>query len=271
MGDDKVVLLRSQSEIEDPLTELLREKASELLQAAVQAECEVFLGRFTGRRDDQGRQGVVRNGYLPERVVLTGIGPIAVKVPRVRDRTGGGARFESSLVPAYVRRAASVDAALPWLYLRGISQADIGPALKELVGPDATNLSAPVISRLKRVWLDEHARWAKADLSRDRWVYVWADGVYSSIRGDNERLCALVVIGVNERGQKRFLAIEDGVRESKQSWREVLLGLQRRGFKPPRLAVGDGALGFWAAAEEILPETVAQRCWVHRAMLETCV
>lgn len=264
MGDDKVVLLRSQSEIEDPLTELLREKASELLQAAVQAECEVFLRRFTGRRDDQGRQGVVRNGYLPERAVLTGIGPIAVKVPRVRDRTGGGARFESSLVPAYVRRAASVDAALPWLYLRGISQADIGPALKELVGPDAANLSAPVISRLKRVWLDEHARWAKADLSRDRWVYVWADGVYSSIRGDNERLCALVVIGVNERGQKRFLAIEDGVRESKQSWREVLLGLQLRGFKPPRLAVGDGALGFWAAAEEILPETVAQRCWVHK-------
>ena len=157
MSKDRVVLLRSQSEIEDPLTELLREKASELLQAAVQAECEEFLARFSGRRDAQGRQGVVRNGYLPERAVLTGIGPVAVKVPRVRDRTGSGARFESSLVPAYVRRATSVDAALPWLYLRGISQADIAPALKELVGPDAANLSAPVISRLKRVWLDEHA------------------------------------------------------------------------------------------------------------------
>ena len=150
------------------MTELLREKASELLQAAVQVECEEFLARFSGRRDDQGRQGVVRNRYLPERAVLTGIGPIAVKVPRVRDRTGSGARFESSLVPAYVRRAASVDATLPWLYLRAISQADIGAALKKRVGPDAANLSAPVISRLKRAWLDEHAQWAKADLSKDR-------------------------------------------------------------------------------------------------------
>ena len=151
-----------------------------------------------------------------------------------------------------MRRAASVDAVLPWLYLRGISQAEIGPALEALVGADAANLSAPVISRLKRSWQDEHARWSQADLSKDRWVYIWVDGVYSSVRGDNERLCALVVIGVNERGQKRFLAIEDGIRESKQSWREVLLGLKRRGLKAPRLAVGDGALGFWAAAEEVL-------------------
>ena len=264
MGDDRVVSLGRQSQIEDPLTELLREKASELLQAAVQAECEAFLALLADRRDDQGRQGVVRNGYLPEREVLTGIGPVAVKVPRVRDRTGGEARFESKLVPTYVRRAASVDAVLPWLYLRGISQAEIGPALEALVGADAANLSAPVISRLKRSWQDEHARWSQADLSKDRWVYIWVDGVYSSVRGDNERLCALVVIGVNERGQKRFLAIEDGIRESKQSWREVLLGLQRRGLKAPRLAVGDGALGFWAAAEEVFGSTVAQRCWVHK-------
>jgi putative transposase len=266
MGDDRVVSLGRQSQIEDPLTELLRQKASELLQAAVQAECEAFLAQLAGDRDDQGRRGVVRNGYLPEREVLTGIGPVAVKVPRVRDRTSGEARFESQLVPTYVRRAASVDAVLPWLYLRGISQAEIGPALEALVGSDAANLSAPVISRLKRSWQDEHARWNQGDLSKDRWVYLWVDGVYSSVRGDNERLCALVVIGVNERGQKRFLAIEDGVRESKQSWREVLLGLKRRGLKAPRLAVGDGALGFWAAAEEILSSTLAQRCWVHKTI-----
>ena len=264
MGDDRVVSLGRQSRIEDALTELLREKAGELLQAAVHAECEEYLARFAERRDDQGRQGVVRNGYLPERAVLTGIGPVAVKVPRVRDRTGGNAQFESQLVPPYVRRAASVDAVLPWLYLRGISQAEISPALEALVGADAANLSAPVISRLKRSWQDEHARWAQTDLSRDRWVYIWVDGVYSSVRGDNERLCALVVIGVNERGQKRFLALEDGIRESKQSWREVLLGLQRRGLSAPRLAVGDGALGFWAAAEEVFPSTTAQRCWVHK-------
>lgn len=264
MGDDRVVLLGRQSQPEDPLTELLRQNARQLLQAAVQAECAQFLAQFADCRDSQGRQGVVRNGYLPEREVLTGIGPVPLKVPRVRDRTGGDARFESKLVPSYVRRAASIDAVLPWLYLRGISQADVGPALQALVGADAANLSAPVISRLKRSWQDEHARWSQADLSKDRWVYIWVDGVYSSIRGDHERLCALVVIGVNERGQKRFLAIEDGIRESKQSWREVLLALKRRGLVAPHLAVGDGALGFWAAAEEIFGSTAAQRCWVHK-------
>ncbi len=264
MGNDKVVSLRSQSEIEDPLTQLLREKASELLQAAVHAECEEFLARFAERRDDQGRHAVVRNGHLPERAVLTGIGPVAVKVPRIRDRAGVGARFESRLVPAYVRRAASVDAVLPWLYLRGISQADVGPALQALVGADAANLSAPVIGRLKRGWTEEHANWHATDLSRDEWVYLWVDGVYSNIRGDNDRVCALVVIGVNERGQKRFLAIEDGVREAKQSWREVLLKLKSRGVTMPKVAVGDGALGFWAAAGEVFPQTRPQRCWVHK-------
>ena len=186
MGDDRVVLLGRQSQPEDPLTELLRQNARQLLQAAVQAECAQFLAQFGDCRDSQGRQGVVRNGYLPEREVLTGIGPVPVKVPRVRDRTGGDARFESKLVPSYVRRAASIDAVLPWLYLRGISQADVGPALQALVGADAANLSAPVISRLKRSWQDEHARWSQADLSKERWVYIWVDGVYSSIRGDHE-------------------------------------------------------------------------------------
>ncbi len=265
MSDDRVVSIESQSKLLDPLTELLREKAAELLQAAVKAECAEFISRFAARRDAEGRQAVVRNGYLPEREILTGIGPVPVRVPRVRDRLDEGIRFESSLVPGYVRRARSVDALLPWLYLRGIAQADIGSALQALVGKDAANLSSAVIGKLKMKWGSEYTQWKTKDMSKDRWVYLWVDGVYSGIRGEDHRLCALVVVGVNERGQKRFLAIEDGVRESKQSWREVLLGLKQRGLAAPKVATGDGALGFWAALEEIFPETRQQRCWVHKA------
>jgi putative transposase len=264
MGEDRVVQLASQSRIEDPLSQLLREKAGELLHAAVNAECEAFLERWADRRDDLGRRAVVRNGYLPQRQVLTGLGAVPVQVPRVRDRMGAGIRFESKLVPTYVRRAKSVDAVLPWLYLRGIAQADVGPALAALVGREAVNLSGPVIGRLKASWAAEYAAWQRADLSRERWVYVWVDGIYSGIRAEDHRLCALVVVGVNERGQKRFLAIADGVRESKQSWREVLIGLKHRGLVAPSLAVGDGALGFWAALEEVFPVTRTQRCWVHK-------
>jgi len=219
MNDDRVVSIGSQSAPCDPLTELLREKAMELLQAAVNAECADFLSRFAEQRDGAGRCALVRNGYLPARSIVTGIGPVSVSVPRIRDRSGQGIRFESKLVPTYVRRAKSMDAALPWLYLRGISQADTGPALEALVGKDVANLSGAVVGKLKRRWADEYAAWAKADLSKERWVYLWVDGVYSGIRADDHKLCALIVIGVNERGQKRFLAIEDGVRESKQSWR----------------------------------------------------
>jgi transposase-like protein len=196
--------------------------------------------------------------------VLTGLGEIAVKVPRVRDRTGSGIRFESKLVPKYVRRANSVDAVLPWLYLRGISQADIGPALEALLGPKVANLSSGVISKLKQTWCDEYTLWSRRDLGSERWVYMWVDGVYSGVRAEDHRLCALVVVGVNERGQKQFLAIEDGMRESKQSWREVLIGMKQRGLQAPHCAVGEGALGFWSALDEIFPETVPQRCWVHK-------
>ncbi len=264
MGEDRVVQLASQSRIEDPLSQLLREKAGELLHAAVNAECEAFLERWADRRDDHGRRAVVRNGYLPRREILTGLGAVPVQVPRVRDRTGAGVRFESKLVPGYVRRAKSVDAVLPWLYLRGIAQADVGAALAALVGRKAANLSGPLIGRLKASWAAEYAAWQRADLSHERWVYVWVDGIYSGIRAEDHRLCALVVVGVNERGQKRFLAIADGVRESKQSWREVLIGLKQRGLVAPSLAVGDGALGFWAALEEVFPVTRMQRCWVHK-------
>jgi putative transposase len=264
MNDDRVVSIGSQSALSDPLTELLREKAVELLQAAVNAECADFLSRFAEERDRGGRCTLVRNGYLPARSIVTGIGPVSVTVPRVRDRTGQGIRFESKLVPTYVRRAKSIDALLPWLYLRGISQADTGPALEALVGKDVANLSGAVVGKLKRRWADEYATWSKGDLSKERWVYLWADGIYSGIRAEDQKLCALIVIGVNERGQKRFLAIEDGVRESKQSWHEVLIGLQARGLVAPQVAIGDGALGFWAAIDEVFPSTRSQRCWVHK-------
>ncbi len=264
MNDDRVVSIGSQSALCDPLTELLREKAVDLLQAAVNAECADFLSRFAEHRDSAGRCALVRNGYLPARSIVTGIGPVSVTVPRVRDRTGQGLRFESKLVPTYVRRAKSIDAVLPWLYLRGISQADTGPALEALVGKDVANLSGAVVGKLKRRWADEYAAWGKADLSKERWVYLWVDGIYSGIRAEDQKLCALIVVGVNERGKKRFLAIEDGVRESKQSWREVLIGLKARGLVAPKVAIGDGALGFWAAIDEVFPSTRTQRCWVHK-------
>jgi transposase-like protein len=266
MDKDVVVSLESQSRIADPLSELLREKASMLLREAIEAECQELLDNFETVRDLRGHRGVVRNGYLPEREVLTGLGPIGVKVPRVRDRTGQGIRFESKLVPGYVRRAASVDAVVPWLYLKGIAQADVGSALEALLGSKVANLSGNVVGKLKQRWQDEYRVWNRRDLSNENWVYVWADGVYSGVRAEDHRLCALVVIGVNERGQKHFLAIEDGIRESKQSWREVMIGLKDRGLRAPKAATGDGALGFWAALDEIFPETRHQRCWVHKTV-----
>lgn len=264
MSDDTVVRFPIPGVTEDPLSEMLRDGARQLIAQAVEAELEEFLSRQAPRRDGHGRAAVVRNGHLPERGLLTGIGPVSVQLPKTRSRDGAPAVFRSALVPRYVRRARSVDAALPWLYLKGISTGDMAEALSALVGP-AVNLSAPVVSRLKRQWQSDYADWRQGRLDRDRWVYLWVDGIYSGLRGDGGRLCVLVVVGVNARGQKRFLAIEDGVRESTQSWREVLLGLKGRGLElPPKLAVGDGALGFWPALEEIYPDTRTQRCWVHK-------
>ncbi len=265
MHQDTVVRFRKKDEVIDPLAELLRRGAKKLIEQAVSEEFEVFLERHAERRDGGGRQAVVRNGYLPQREVLSGIGSVPVKMPRARDRSGEGLRFRSSLVPPYVRRSQSVDAVLPWLYLKGVSTADMSEALAALVGKDAAGLSAPVVSRLKARWAQEYAAWKRSALGKERWVYLWADGIYSGLRAEDEKLCLLVVIGVNERGQKRLLAIEDGVRESAESWRAVLRDLQARGLKiPPKLAVGDGALGFWAALAELFPETRDQRCWFHK-------
>ena len=265
MKEHSVVQFRNPEEVRDALHGLLREGAQGLIAQAVQAELQEFLFQFAGQQDESGRTAVVRNGYQPERSILTGIGPVSVRVPKVRSRTDSAAVFRSGLVPPYVRRARAVEAALPWLYLHGVSTGDMSEALAALVGPEAAGLSAAVVSRLKHRWVGEYQAWRRASLGKDRWVYLWADGIYSGLRAEDERLCALVVIGVNERGEKHFLAIEDGVRESKQSWRELLLDLKTRGLAiPPKLAVGDGALGFWAALEEIYPQTRPQRCWVHK-------
>jgi transposase-like protein len=231
----------------------------------VEAELQLLLDQYDNVTDLGGRKLVVRNGYLPEREVLTALGPVPVRVPKVRDRSGSGVKFNSALVPPYVRKAKRVEAALPWLYLRGISTGDMQEALSVLVGEEAKGLSPAVVSRLKAQWSEAYSAWNQRDLSAEHYVYVWADGIYSTLRGEDDRLCLLILIGVNEQGEKRLLALSDGYRESKASWLSVIQDLQARGLKtPPQLAIGDGALGFWAALNEGWPQTRCQRCWVHK-------
>lgn len=266
MSKNNVVELARRAEAEDPLTDLLRTGAQALIHQAVEAEVQALLAEYADRKTESGRAAVVRNGYLPERELQTGIGPVTVKIPKVRAKSGEAVTFRSALVPPYVRKTRSLEAALPWLYLKGVSSGEMSAALEVLVGPQAKGLSASTVSRLKQTWGEEYRRWQSRSLDNDRWVYLWADGVYSGLRAEDTKLCCLVVVGVNERGEKHFLAIEDGVRESSQSWREVLLGLQARGMNAPQLAVGDGAMGFWAALDEVYPDTRQQRCWMHKTM-----
>ena len=266
MNKHNVVELEDREILSDPLTEMLREGAMQLIHQAVEAELQDLLTQHSGRRTAEGKMAVVRNGYLPARELQTGIGPVTVQIPKVRSKIGEPVTFRSVLVPPYVRKTRSLEAALPWLYLKGISTGEMGEALKVLIGPEAAGLSASTVSRLKQVWAEEYRDWNTERLDKDRWVYVWADGVYSGLRAEDAKLCALVIIGVNERGEKHFLAIEDGIRESTQSWREVLLKLKSRGMNVPQLAIGDGAMGFWSALDEIYPDTRQQRCWMHKTM-----
>jgi putative transposase len=263
MNDTTVIDLENPEEI-DPLTELLRNGAKKLITGAIHAERDDLMTSFKDQKTMDGQQRVVRSGFHPEREILTGIGKVKVRVPKIRSREGEPESFQSLVVPPYIRRTATLDAAIPWLYLKGISSGQMQSALEAIVGPEARGLSANVVSRLKRQWEGEYKDWCTRSVA-DEWVYIWADGIYSGLRGDDGRLCCLVIIGVNSRGQKHFLAIEDGVRESKQSWREVLLSLKQRGMnRSPKLAIGDGALGFWAAVNQVYPETRAQRCWMHK-------
>lgn len=250
--------------VHDPLTELLRTGARSLIAQAVEAELEVLLAKHKNDKLPDGRQSVVRNGYLPERTIQTGLGDVAVRVPKVRDRSDTGIKFNSHLLPPYLKRSTSIEEMLPWLYLKGLSTGDYGEALSSLLGEQAKGLSSNTISRLKSQWIDEHTEWRKRDLSDKRYVYFWADGIYSHVRMD-DRLCLLVIIGVTEHGNKELVAVEDGFRESTASWTEVLTGLRERGLNfSPKLAVGDGALGFWGALSKVYPECRHQRCWVHK-------
>lgn len=265
MTINNIVAFKNPSEnISDPLTALLKAGAQQLLHQAIEAEVADMLSQYSDRKDGAGRHQIVRNGYLPKREIQTGIGNVEVQIPRVRDRSNSGIRFQSLLVPPYLRRSKSVEELLPYLYLKGISSGDFSDALKALLGHDAPGLSANTIIRLKAVWQDDYEGWCKRDLSRKRYVYFWADGVYLEARND-EKQCILVIIGADDLGKKELVAVYDGYRESTQSWRELLLDLKRRGLvHSPKLAIGDGAMGFWAALREIFPETKEQRCWVHK-------
>ena len=270
MEENTVVAFRNPSNFQDdPLTEVLRAGARELLAQAVEAEVAEFLEGHATLVDDRGRRRIVRNGHLPERLIQTGIGPVDVRQPRVRDRRAGegaGAiRFTSAILPRYLRRTKSLEDLLPWLYLRGISSGDFSEALAALLGAQAPGLSASTIGRLKEVWQDEMERWQRRDLSAKRYVYFWVDGIYFGARLEEEKQCILVIIGATDHGTKELIAITDGYRESEQSWREVLLDLKRRGLGiGPELVTGDGALGFWKALRQVYGAAREQRCWVHK-------
>ena len=270
MDHDNVVSLRRPDDrAEDPLTEVLRHGARTLLAQAIEAEVQTFLASHADLVDDAGRRRLVRNGFLPERTIQTGIGAVPVRQPRVRDRGVGEPhakiRFTSAILPRYLRRTRSLEELLPWLYLKGISSGDFSEALVALLGPDAPGLSASTISRLKESWQAELDAWQARDLTGRRYVYFWVDGVYFNARLDQERQCILVVIGADERGRKELVGLTDGYRESEQSWRELLVDLRHRGLEVgPELAVGDGNLGFWKALRQVYGATREQRCWVHK-------
>ena len=256
-------------EVRSQLDQVVREGARRMLSAALEDEVQRFVERHAADRDNAGRRQVVRNGHLPKRAVITGAGQLEIRQPRVRDRRGvsdeSSVQFRSSILPPYLRRSKNIDELIPWLYLRGISTGDFQEALQALLGPAAKGLSATTINRLMKVWEEEYDAWNRRDLSGKEYVYIWADGVYFNVRLGGERQCLLVVIGATQDGTKELLGILDGVRESKQSWRELLLDLKARGLAfQPMLATGDGAIGFWAALKEVFPQTREQRCWVHK-------
>jgi transposase-like protein len=270
MNEDTVVRLPrpGASVVDDPLLEVLRSGARQMLQQVI--EVQAFLAAHADLEDGGGRRRLVRNGHAPEREIQTGIGPIAVRRPKVRDRGDGTdgerIRFTSKVLPPFLRRTKNVEELLPWLYLKGISTGQFEEALAALLGPDAPGLSASTVRRLVADWQQEHQRWQGRDLSTRRYVYIWADGVYFTPRLDHDRQCILVLIGADADGRKELLAIEDGYRESTQSWRELLLRLRDENglAMAPELATGDGALGFWKALHEVWPTTRQQRCWVHK-------
>lgn len=254
-------------ESRDAMTEILRAGAQKMLATAIQEEVEEWLAQRAHFRDEHGRRQVVRNGFLPEREIVTGIGRIEVQQPRVRDRRPAGEAepFSSKILPPYLRKTKSVEELIPWLYLKGISTGDFSEALKALVGPDCPGLSATTVTRLKGVWEQEFQEWNQRSLIGKQYVYVWADGVHFNIRLEEDRQCILVLMGATAEGKKELIAVVDGFRESEQSWKGLLLDVKARGLVlAPKLAIGDGALGFWKALKQVYPKTREQRCWVHK-------
>ena len=271
MTDDTTIIpFRQPGSIIDPLTEIAREGVRRMLMAALKAEADSFVAQFSEDLLADGRQRVVRHGAGPERVIQTGIGPLEVRRQKVRDRASdlpveAKIRFTSNILPKWARRSKSLDALLPALYLRGISTGDFQEALSAILGTDAPNLTPGVVSRLTAGWQEEYDRWQARDLSARRYVYIWADGVYLQARMEPEAECILVIIGATPEGRKELLGFDVGVRESAQSWRELLIDIKARGLAAaPEAAVGDGALGFWKAVDEVFPGTRHQRCWFHK-------
>jgi putative transposase len=269
--DPEVLAFRRQFDDRSPLDEIVREGARRMLQAAIDAEVDTFIEDRQHRRDENGRRLVVKNGSLPAREILTGAGAIGVKQGRVRDNSPdpeSRVEFSPSVLPAYLRRTDTIEELIPWLYLKGISTSDFGEALQALVGEKAKGLSANVVVRLKEQWGHEYDEWMKRDLSEKQYVYVWADGIHVKVRLEddaNKKQCILVLMGATADGKKELIAVLDGYRESEQSWSELLLDSKHRGLETaPKIAVGDGALGFWAALRKVFPETKEQRCWVHK-------
>lgn len=252
----------------DPLAEALREGARKMLAAGLMAEVEAYCRYYERLKDDEGNRLVTRNGFAPERELQTGLGPIPVSRPKIRfkghSEDAPAVPFSSQLLPAYLKRTKSIEDLVPWLYLRGISTGDFPQALQALLGEEAKGLSSANIVRLKQAWADEYQDWDKRSLANKEYVYIWADGVHFKVRLEGERQCILVILGVTAEGTKELIAVSDGTRESTLSWSELLLSLRDRGMTAPKLAVGDGALGFWKALDQVFPMTKGQRCWVHK-------
>jgi len=269
-NDTDIIALRQPESVDDPLTEIARDGARRMLAAALRAEADAFVAQHAEEVLPDGRQRVVRHGHGPERSIQTGIGALDVQRPKVRDRATDvpadqKVRFTSAILPKWARRSRSLDALLPVLYLRGISTGDFQEALAAILGKDAPNLSPSVISRLTGEWQQEYDRWQRRDLAARRYVYIWADGVYLQARMEPQAECILVILGATPEGKKEVVGFQVGVRESAQSWRELLVDIKARGLAvPPEIAVGDGAMGFWKALDEVFPGTRHQRCWVHK-------
>lgn len=238
-----------------------------MLTAAIESEVREWIDGHKHLQDERGHRQVVRNGYLPEREITTGLGAVKVRQPRVHDRRAGEERelFSSKILPPYLRKTRSVEELLPWLYLKGISTGDFNEALQSLVGPECPGLSASTVTRLLEGWQAEYHQWSKRPLADKHYVYLWVDGIHFNIRLEEDRQCILVLMGATADGRKELIAIADGYRESEQSWMELLLDVKSRGLSiDPKLATGDGALGFWKALPKVFPTTRTQRCWVHK-------